>query len=152
MVRRAYEPTILKRIRNQSAYFTVRWSRLWPAEKHLINDSVPSVGGIYELYLKDKNNTLNLLGRGRAYYAGLRNTLRDFTDPLFPRSLGGKPVPQDKDLVFRYSCTTSHEDMSDVLFFFAARTAESSREEAEPSGRYEMIYVNEVSRDRLVTI
>ena len=162
---RAFEPVVTKQVKDQNAYFTVRWSRVLPADKRLINEKVPSVGGIFELYAVDKNNTLNLIGRGRAYYGGIRNTLRDFIDPLFPRTLGGTRVPHDAKLAFRYSCTASHEDMSDVLFFFAARaprrhdedsggepdTGESSTE-VEPSGRYRIIYVNEVAKDRLVTI
>ncbi len=132
---RAWEPVVTKQVKDTTAYFTVRWSRVYPADKRLINEKVPSVGGIFELYAVDKNNTLNLIGRGRAYYGGVRNTLRDFIDPLFPRSLGGIPVPHDVKLAFRYSCTASHEDMSDVLFFFAARAPRSRGHSGDTDAR-----------------
>ncbi|HUX52145.1 MAG TPA: hypothetical protein VMW73_15230 [Spirochaetia bacterium] len=157
------EPLITKRIKDDDAFFTVQWSTLKRAEKFEILASVPSVSGIVELYFEDSNHTLNYIDMYRAWYGGLRNVLRELVDPTIAREAGLRELAKRRVLVYRYSMSNSHADISDVLYFFAnvrkrqpvqtgAPGVPRDSSPTEPSGRFRYIYVNEESPDKLVTI
>lgn len=112
-------------------------------EKDVIIRRIPSQSGIFEVYRDEGGRQPELLGRSRAYYGGLRNTLRGLVDTISPYPLNGIPLEQDKVHFVRYALLRSYDDMDDVLFFFANRGVEDP--EAEDSGRFEMIYVKEGS-------
>lgn len=135
---------IEKKTRKKNVYFTISWSDFLPMEKHLINNKVPSIAGIFEVYYLDTNKTLRFIGRDRAYYGGLRNTLRQISDPALPSVVAMEAVPTDRPLYFRYSHVESQDDMDDLLYFLE-QTRFSEQDVFDHSGRYTNIYVNEHS-------
>lgn len=160
---RSNRPEITKQQRGEDAYFTVRWSRLARAEKYSIITHVPSVAGIFELYYLDRKKTLNYIDTYRAWYGGLRHTLREFTDPEISKVPGLRALAKDRTIVFRYSESDSVGDIADVLFFFRetrkpinaegfSNRAGADDDPVVPSGSYRYVYVNEESPDKLVTI
>lgn len=112
-------------------------------DKDVIIRRIPSQSGIFEVYRDEGGTQPELLGRSRAYYGGLRNTLRGLVDTISPYPLNGVPLELDRTHFVRYALLRSYDDMDDVLFFFANRGVEDP--DAEDSGRYEMIYVKEGS-------
>jgi hypothetical protein len=138
------EPEVDKLTKDNSAYYAIRWSRLFPMEKWTIRGKIPSEPGIFEVYRYDGGPTAELIGRSRAYYGGLRNTLRGLIDPVSPYPLNGRLLPEGTQHLARYSILTSSEDMDDILFFFAGRD-EMEDPDQEHSGRYDFIYVKEIT-------
>lgn len=137
------EPHVKKRVRDESAYFTVWWSPLVPLTRDVVKGRVPSLPGIFEIYQDTGGRTPQLVGRARAYYGGLRNTFRGLIDSISPYPLNGRLLNPEAKHWARYAVLPSPDDMDDILFFFAARTGDE--EEFDDSGRYEFIYVKEGS-------
>jgi hypothetical protein len=81
----------------------------------------------------------------------LRNWLRKATDPDLEEDKTKKGILEKHDCYYRYIIIPSYADMSDILFFFAD-TYRPHSHEVVPSGRYENIYVNEVSEDKIVNV
>jgi hypothetical protein len=146
-------PEIRKEEDGRSVYFTITWSKLRKADKYDIHRAVPAMGGMCELYYKDRYGKLNLFCVSRSWYGGLRSNIRELTDPLIekdPRRL--QVLLEYKDeIYYRYSLTESLNDMNDILFFFMETYAPGSKV-TEPSGRYDKVFVNEVEPDKIVTI
>jgi hypothetical protein len=136
-------PHVEKRVRESTAYFTVWWSPLVRLEKDVIIRRIPSESGIFEIYRDDGGHQPELLGRSRAYYGGLRNTLRGLVDSISPYPLNGELLDLRRTHFVRYALLRSYDDMDDILFFFANRGAID--EDAEDSHRFEMIYLKEGS-------
>ena len=145
------EPKIVKEIEEDSVYFIIYWSRLTKADKYDIIRNVPSVPGIFELYYMDEKKKLNLFFLSRAYYGGLRNTIRERTDPELEDDVNRRRVLNKYDCYYRYTVTQSHMDMTDILFFFK-RTYNPNDTKVQDSGRFEQIFVEERSDDKIVTI
>ena len=138
------EPEVTKLTRNDSAYFEIRWSRLVGLDKHTVIRKVPSTAGIFEIYRYNGGRTAQLSGRSRAYYGGLRNTLRGLIDPISPYPLNGELLPPDETHLVRYSLIESSDDMDDIMFFFAGRDDFEARDQ-DHSGRYQFVYVKEIA-------
>ena len=145
------EPKITKLVEAPNVYYTVFWSRLKKADRYEIITKVPSVAGIFELYYEDKYKKLNLLHISKAWYGGLRNWLRKVTDPELEGDEKKKKILEEYDCYYRYTVIPSYADMSDVLYFFAS-TYLPHAHKVVSSGRYESIFVNEVSEDKIVTV
>ncbi|MFP4378564.1 MAG: hypothetical protein ACLFP4_16090 [Spirochaetales bacterium] len=129
--------------RDANAYFTVWWSPLFRLVKDTIIRRIPSEAGIFEIYRDEGEREPTLIGRARAYYGGLRNTLRGMIDESMPYPLNGELLDLSRKHYVRYALLGSYDDMDDVLFFFANRGVIDN--EADDSGRYAMIYVKEGS-------
>ena len=114
-----------------------------PLTKDIVNGRVPSLPGIYEIYRDNDPREPELVGRSRAYYGGLRNTLRGLIDTISPYPLNGELLDLRSAHFVRYAIIDSSDDMDDILFFYAARSG--GEDERDDSGRYEMIYLNEES-------
>lgn len=112
-------------------------------EKETVIKKIPSTAGIYEVYRYGGGPTAEIIGRSRAYYGGLRNTMRGLIDPISPYPLNGKLLPENAKHLVRYALMDSPDDMNDILFFFAGRD-EYEDPDQEHSGRYEFVYVKEV--------
>jgi len=136
------DPVVTKKTRNDSAYYAINWSRLLPLEKGTVVGVIPSLAGIFEVYRYRGGPTAALAGRSRAYYGGLRNTMRGLIDPISPYPLNGELLDLGEDYLVRYSLIPSPDDMDDILYFFAGRD-EFEDPDQEHSGRYEYIYVKE---------
>jgi len=81
---------IRKSVKDDDAFYTVRWSPIVKADKYTIVRSVPAMGGVAEIYYKDAHGKLNLYMLARSYYGGLRATLRvaaPFDDDAFGSQL-----------------------------------------------------------------
>jgi len=145
------EAKVTKLVKVPNVYYTVFWSRLEKADRYKIITKVPSVAGIYELYYQDKYKRLNLLRIAKAWYGGLRNWLRKATDPELEEDKKKKEILENNDCYYRCTVIHSYRDKSDILYFFAA-TYLPHQHKVVASGRYENIYVNEVSEDKIVTV
>ncbi len=145
------EPKVTKLVEAPDVYYTVFWSRLQKADRYEIIKKVPSVSGIFELYYQDEHKQLNLFHIAKAWYGGLRARLRKETDPELEEDKTKKEILEKNDCFYRYTVISSYADMSDILFFFAA-TYRPHMHKVVASGRYENIYVNEVSEDKIVTV
>ena len=145
------EAKLAKLVEEPDVYYTVYWSRLQKADRYQIITKVPSVSGIFELYYQDEHKQLNLFHIAKAWYGGLRARLRKETDPELEEDKTKKEILEKNDCYYRYTVIPSYADMSDILFFFAA-TYRPHMHKVVASGRYENIYVNEVSEDKIVTV
>jgi hypothetical protein len=137
------KPTVDKLTRNDSVYFTVRWSPMLPLDKHTVNWTIPSQAGLYEVYRNSDGRAMELVGRSRAYFGGLRNTLRGLIDTDSPYALNGELLDRTRDHWVRFALMDSSDDMDDILFFYAGRG--EVQPEQSHSGRYRYVYVNEES-------
>lgn len=145
------EPKVTKLVEAPDVFYTVVWSRLQKADRYEIITRVPSVSGIFELYYQDEHKQLNLFHIAKAWYGGLRARLRKETDPELEEDKVKKQILEKNDCYYRYTVIPSYADMSDILYFFAA-TYRPHMHKVVASGRYENIYVNEVSEDKIVTV
>jgi hypothetical protein len=145
------EPGVIKKTDQGSVYFTIYWSRLTKADKYDIIKIVPSMPGIFELYYQDRKKKLNLFFLARAYYGGLRNTIRKRTDPELEDDPARRKILTAHDCYYRYTILQSYKDMSDILYFFK-QTYNPGDTSTEPSGRYKHIFLEECSDDKIVTI
>lgn len=145
------EPGVEKKTDQNSVYFTIHWSRLVKADKYEIIRTVPSMSGIYELYYQDEKKKLNLFFLARAYYGGLRNTIRKRTDPELEDDAARRKILNKYTCYYRYAVLESYNDMSDILYFFR-QTYKPGDTSIHHSGRYEHIFLEECSDDKIVTI
>ncbi len=142
---------VTKKVKDGSAYYLVRWSHLAICDKYRIINAVPAVAGLYELYYEDDHKALRLFYVAKAWYGGLRTSLREKTDPELEKNLEHKRILSDCKCYYRYVATGSHADMSDIIFFFA-ETYMPGQSKTHHSGRYEDIYVEEISADKIIDI
>ena len=142
---------VTKQIDDSNVYYTVRWSKLKEADRYSIVTSVPGMSGIFELYYMDDRKKLNLLRVQRAWFGGLRNTIRAVSDPTLEQNLKVKKILEDFKCFYRYSILESFKDLSDILFFFS-KMYFPDRFNIESSGRFLKIFVKEISTEKIVTI
>lgn len=135
----------------KNVYYTIYWSALTKADKYEIIKSVPSVSGLFELYYMDKKKKLNLFFFAKAWFGGLRNSIRSLTDPLIEKNPKRRKVLENHDIYYRFCMTDSNSDMADVLYFYSL-TYFPKKVPPSHSNRYVDIFVNEESPDKLVTI
>ena len=135
----------------EAVYFKVHWSHLEQADRHRIIATVPALAGIYELYWQDEHKRLRLFMVSKAWYGGLRAAIRRQTDPELQVELPRRKLLEDHTILYRYSIVESRADMDDLLFFFM-ETHLPGAAVMQNSGRYEQIFVEEISRDKIVTI
>jgi hypothetical protein len=135
-----------------NAYYSLRWSPFARADKYDIARSVPAIGGIAELYYKDRQGKLNLFCLQRSWYGGLRAVLRERCDPAIekdPWRLSILVKWRDR-IYYRWTNSESFADMADVMYFLAESVCAGSG--PEPSGRFDRIFVKEIDSGKLVTI
>jgi len=148
----AVKSALAKQIDDQgNVYYTVYWSALRKANRYEIISSVPSVPGIFELYYQDEHKQMNLFFVSKAWYGGVRNALRKATDATLEENPARRKILTDHDCYYRYVEIDSYRDMSDILFFFA-ETYFPTANRVESSKRYQNIYVNEVSKEKIVSL
>ena len=145
------ETKLLKRQKQQKIYYTIQWSSLIKTDKYEIVKSVPSVTGFYELYYLDKKKTLNLFFMSEAWYGGLRNAIRERTDPEIEKNEARRKILNDFDVYYRYCICSSYPDIKDVVYFFV-QTYFPQNTEITGSGRYEEIFVKEISAEKLINL
>lgn len=144
-------PVVEKKEKDSTVYFTIHWSNLYKVEKYFIINSVPSVAGIFELYYMDEKKKLVLMFVSRVWYGGLRTRLRRITDPELTEHPKRKQLLENRSCYFRYTISQSFADMQDILFFFAGRYVPGV-DAVQHSGRYEEIFIEEISADKITTI
>jgi len=145
------EPHITKKIKEDSVYFTIYWSKIEKVNKYEIIRRVPSVAGIYELYYMDEKKKLNLFFFSKAWYGGLRAKIRQDIDPSLDENKKKIKILNKFTCYYRYSIVESNDDMDDILFFFS-ETYFPEKNLYEPSGIYVDIYVKEISPEKVITI
>jgi hypothetical protein len=142
-----------KAIKDDEAFFTIRWSPIARADKYTIINAVPAMSGLAELYYMDGYGKLNIYMLARSDYSGLRATLRVATDPDLERDQRRRQILLDHEdsIYYRYTLLESRADMCDLVHFFMNRLCPTSAANP-PSGRYRGIYINELDTGKLVTI
>jgi hypothetical protein len=136
----------------RTAYYTLRWSPFAKADKYDIVRSVPAIGGIAEIYYRDREGKLNLFCLQRSWYGGLRAVLRERCDPSIEKDAWRLSVLvkwRDR-IYYRWTNSESFADMADVMFFLAESSLAGAG--GEPSGRFDRIFVKEIDSGKLVTI
>ena len=136
----------------RTACYTLRWSPFAKADKYLIARSVPAIGGLAEIYYRDREGKLNLFCLQRSWYGGLRAVLRERCDPSIekdPWRLSILVKWRDR-IYYRWTNSESFSDMADVMFFLTEALGPGAG--VEHSGRFDRIFVKEIDADRLVTI
>src|SRR6056297_1762845 len=144
-------PHVEKQVEAGKVYYTVFWSQLRKAEKYDIVRHVPAMAGIFELYYMDENGRILRMCISRAWYGGLRSRLRHDTDPELVMDAGYRKVLNKYTCYYRYSLTNSMDDMLDVLHFFSKMYV-PDQPVPQDSGRYQEIFLEEISPDKVVTI
>ena len=144
-------PVIKKKVIPPDAQFTVQWSPILPGDRFTIRQKVPSMSGIYQLFYEDKYKKLVLIDMDIAWYGGLRANLRDFSDPDKERDPHIKQILESKKLFCRYTLSESFRDLTDVLSLLAMEEFENW-EDFESTGRYEQIFLKEISPNKIVSI
>jgi hypothetical protein len=134
-------------------YFIVRWSPIAKADKYDIVTKVPALGGIAELYFRDRQGKLNLFCLQRSWYGGVRSMLRERSDPELEKDLRRRAILEEHqgEIYYRYVLSESAMDMKDVMFFFMETYSPGSNA-AEHSDRYGRIYLREIDAGKLTTI
>ncbi len=145
------EPIITKQTDKATVYFTVRWSLITKAHKFEILRQVPEMAGLFELYYMDEKNKLNLFYLGKAWLGGLRSRIRKMTDYTLELDKKRREVLETKKCYYRFSLSDSFNDITDVFYFFS-NTYFPKTSVAEHSGRYDLIYVQEIADEKIVTI
>jgi hypothetical protein len=146
------EYVITRQDEGGNAYYTVRWSPIAKADKYEIARSVPAIGGIAELYYKDREGKLNLFCLQRSWYGGLRAVLRERCDPVLEKDPWRLSilVKWRGRIYYRWTNSESFGDMADVMFFLAESSCAGSG--GESSRRFDRIFVKEIDAGKLVTI
>ena len=145
------EWTIRRSEKGEDGYFELRWSPFFKADKYRIATSTPALGGIVELYWRDRAGALNQFGLQRSWYGGIRSTVRERSDPALerdPRRLAILEAHKD-EIYYRYSLTESSDDMDDVMYFLM-ETLFPGAHSVPHSGRYEHIWLREVEPEELL--
>jgi len=143
--------TCVKQIDEPDVYYSVYWSRLSPVDRHEIHATVPSVAGVYELYYKDEKGKLVLFRLAMSWFSGVRVALREETDVEIVKDEIQKRILDERPCFYRYCEMRTEPDMLDVLYFLE-RTYMVGSEEYHHSGRYDKIYVTELSDDKIVMV
>ena len=151
MRRSTDSPAVSKQSRGNDAYYTVVWSKIQRATKSTVIGSVPSVAGIFELYVVDQGNTPNLVRTSRSWYGGLRHSLRELSDPQACKDRRILMFLKSRSLYFRYTACDSSDDMNDVLSYLATLNPRAVGD-VPPSGRYQDIYVKQQALGGMVDI
>lgn len=141
---------ISKIINDRTAYFTVRWSALRKAERFDIVRHVPPMAGVFELYFVDRYKKLNLFYVSKSWHGGLRSALRILVDAELDPNPARRDIFENRVVYYRYSLSDSSADLDDVLFFYMA-TYFPKKNPVKPSPRFDLIYLNEESSDRIIT-
>jgi hypothetical protein len=143
---------ITREEKGRTAYYTLRWSPFAKADKYDIARAVPAIGGIAEIYYRDRAGKLNLFCLQRSWYGGLRAVLRERCDASIEKDPWRLSilVKWRERIYYRWTNSESFSDMADVMFFLL--------ESASPglgvasSGRFDRIFVKEIDAGKLVTI
>jgi hypothetical protein len=136
----------------RGVYYTLRWSPFAKADKYEITRCVPAVGGIAEIYYKDREGKLNLFCLQRSWYGGLRAVLRERCDASIEKDPWRLSilVKWRERIYYRWTNCESFADMADVMFFLAEASCPGAG--GASSGRYDRIFVKEIDAGKLVTI
>jgi len=132
-------------------YYSIYWSRLRPVDKHDIHATVPAVAGVYELYYQDEKGKLVLFRLAKTWYSGVRHALREDTDVELVKDEARRAILDERSCLYRYCEMRTDPDMSDVVYYLE-RTYLPGSLEYHHSGRYDRIYIKELSDDKIVTV
>ena len=145
------ETGVTLQVKDDIAYYMVRWSALTLADRWSISGKVPAVGGVYEIYWMDDHQHLRMLSVGCTHYGGLRSELRRLTDPELTTDKEIRRILEDKEIWYRYVITNSPRIMADLVWFFRV-TYFPENPGVEHSGQYKKIYLKESDPDKLIWV
>jgi len=142
---------ITSKEKDESVYYSIKWSPLALAERWTINSSVPAVAGVYEIYWMDEHNHLRMLAVGDTHYGGLRSEIRRLTDPELTLDPKTREILDNEEIWFRYVPVNSVEEMADIVWFFRD-TYFPENPGVEHSGRFKKIFVKESAPNKLIWV
>lgn len=123
----------LFQVKKNVACFKINWSPFIQMDRFLIHGIVPSDGGIFQIFQKNRGE-LDLIMVERAFYGGLRNRIRELIDPLYMGYNPYRKEIQEGECYARYALVKLQDDMDDLMYFFTGKGS---------TGRYEDIMVDE---------
>lgn len=132
-------------------YYSIHWSPLALAERWHISRSVPSVGGIFEIYWMDEQKHLRMLIIGDTHYGGLRSEIRRLTDAELATNSMIRETLENEEIWFRYATTNSATAMADLIWFFR-KTYFPKDPGVEHSGKYKRIFIKESEPNKLIWV
>ena len=141
----------VKSVDGPHVHDSIYWSRLHLVDKYHIRTTVPSVAGLYELYFKDDRGRLVLFRVAKTWFSGVRNALREATDIDLIEDKTLSAILDERSCLYRYCEMGSEPDMDDVVYFLEQTYLPGSREWRH-SGRYDRIYLDEHSDDKVVMV
>ncbi|MCF7929739.1 MAG: hypothetical protein K9L68_14075 [Spirochaetales bacterium] len=141
---------VIKRVKDDDAYYEIIWSKLFKTDKYQITTEVPSVSGLIELFYQQPGGRMALFFLALVWYGGVREEIRKLTDPVLEEDDARREILEKYDIYYRFAQVESFPDLKDILFFFKEEL-EYPNESIEHSGRYERIFVLEKSRENLPT-
>jgi len=101
--------------------YTLPWSPYYKMDRFVINNHIPAEAGIYQIFIKRLNHLEELLTE-RAYYGGLRGTLREVMDPLSPREFPYKEQIMEGPCFCRF-VICPHQNVLDRVMKYLNGTA-----------------------------
>jgi hypothetical protein len=100
------------------------------------------MSGIWEVYWLKRSRMPHILKVGRAWIGGVRNALREQTDPSLPMGADIRSYLETNDCYYRYTICESRDDLDDVYSVLVSRR-NVTQPAAAPSGRYEDVRIRE---------
>jgi hypothetical protein len=97
--------------------YLVKWSPYYEMDKYLIRNSIPSEGGLYQLFYKH-NRLLHFMTTRMAFYGGLRNTLLEILDPQSSREDPLKRAVLNLPCFTRFALTPYSDDLENLCYYF----------------------------------
>ncbi len=132
----------LKKVKEDIAVYSVKWSQFAKVHKYNITGSVPARSGLFELYYKTGEHDFKLFYMERVWYGGLRSEIRRASDPLEVTDEARRKVLSEHECYFRYTIIESKQDMKDLLYRYSQMLLPDRIPPAH-SGRYSKIFIDE---------
>ncbi len=109
--------SIHREIRGEEVNYTLKWSPWGSMDRWVINRLVPSVAGLFQLWVMEGRG-LVLITTEPAYYGGLRNSLREIIDDLAPSGERLRKLINERECWFRFSLSPIREQLQDLKAWF----------------------------------
>lgn len=147
MTQKKNDCTIEKIVEPKQTVFTIIWSNLQVADKHEIRKSVPHYPGIFELYYKDERGGYVSFFIAKVWYGGLRDRIRECTDPELMKNPQRREILETKQCFFRYTISENKADLFDAFYTLAVSLGINAKE-IPHTNRYPRMIAEEIPRRR----
>lgn len=146
MNKKQHDCTIEKIVEPRQTVFTFIWSDLQEADKHRIRKSVPHYPGIFELFYKDKGGYVSFF-IAKVWYSGLRDRIRECTDPELMKNPGRRKILNEKVCYYRYTVCENKADLFDAFYTLAVSLGFDAKD-IPHTKRFPKMLIEEIPRRR----